>query len=666
MRKRLVTLATFGLLLAGMALFPGPASRAAEETVSDEFFAEKLYPVMQAKQCPLCHNDNGIATASGLHFPPDDATRQQVTAFGLSLAELVDRNDPQQSILLRKPTNRTKHTGGERIPPGSEEEKLLLAWVNKLAGISDEKLSQAKEQGHGAPAKAEAPLIRRLTHSQYNNTVHDLLGDQTRPSNQFPPEDFIHGFRNQSEGQSVPPLLAEAYSQAAEKLARNAFRGGDTNHLIPCRPASAGDGACRARFVREFGSKAFRRPLTAAEAAKYEGLFEREARREGSFLTGAQIVVEAMLQSPAFLFLAEEGPKGSGYSYEMASRLSYFLWNTMPDEGLFEQAKAGKLATAAEIEKTARRMLDDPRTVRSMEDFLSQWLRFDRVLTTLRDRRLYRDFNAELAVAMTEETKRLFNYLVWENKNFMEFLTADYSFVSTDLAKLYGLEPPADEFGLVKFPADSVRAGVLGHGSILTLTSKPSDTSPTERGLFVREHFLCQTVPPPPPGVNTTLPPVTDEKPLTNRDRLAVHLTNPGCVSCHRLVDPIGFGFENFDAIGRFREKQTVRIFSISSDQDKSERKEHVLDLDTSAELAGIPNSAFSNPKELGRILAGSEVCQKCMVKLLYRYALGRPEGPADQAAVDRSLKAFEGSQFRFQELIISVVTSEPFLGKAS
>ncbi len=665
MRKRLVSLATFGLL-AGLSLFSGPASRAADETVPDEFFAEKLYPVMQAKQCPLCHNDNGIATASKLHFPPDDAPRPQVTAFGLSLAAFVDRGDPQQSLLLQKPTNRIKHTGGERISPGSEEEKLLLAWVNKLAGISDEKLSQAREQGHGAAGKGEAPLMRRLTHSQYNYTVRDLLGDQTRPANQFPPEDFIHGFRNQTEGQSVPPLLAEAYSQAAEKLARNAFRGGDANQLIPCKAAGPNDAACRARFVREFGSKAFRRPLSGEEAAKYEALFEKEAAREGNFLAGAQIVVEAMLQSPAFLFLAEEGPKGSRYSYEMASRLSYFLWNTMPDEGLFEQAKAGKLATAAEIEKTARRMLDDPRTMRSMEDFLSQWLRFDRVLTTLRDRRLFRDFSAELAVAMTEETKRLFNHLVWGNRNFMEFFTADYSFVSADLAKLYGLKPPAEDFGLVQYPPESMRAGVLGHGSFLTLTSKPSDTSPTERGLFVREHFLCQTVPPPPPGVNTTLPPVTDEKPLTNRDRLAVHLTNPGCVSCHRLVDPIGFGFENFDAIGRFREKQTVRIFSISSDQDKSERKEHVLDLDTSAELAGIADSAFSNPKELGRILAGNDVCQKCMVKLLYRYALGRPEGPADQMAVEKSLSAFEASQFRFQELIISLVTSEPFLGKAS
>src|SRR5579872_4032327 len=167
-----------------------------------------------------------------------------------------------------------------------------------------------------ASGSADAPLMRRLTHSQYNHTVRDLLGDQTNPASQFPEEDCVNGVKNQISAQSVPPLLAEAYSAAAEKLARNAFRGSDTNHLVPCRPRSADDAACRAQFIRDFGLKAFRRPLAAAELARYSSLFTDAAR--GKFLDGAQLVVEAMLQSPNFLFRAEHG--ADMRPYEIASR----------------------------------------------------------------------------------------------------------------------------------------------------------------------------------------------------------------------------------------------------------------------------------------------------------------------------------------------------------
>ncbi|PYT31364.1 MAG: hypothetical protein DMG58_12355, partial [Acidobacteria bacterium] len=174
-----------------------------------------------------------------------------------------------------------------------------------------------------APCATDVTAMRRLTHSQYNHTVHDLLGDQTNPANQFPQEDFVNGFKNQTSAQSVPPLLAEAYGAAAEKLARNAFRGGDVNHLVPCRPHAPGDAQCAAQFIRAFGSKAFRRPLTPAEVARYASLFADETRRSGKFLAGAQLIVEAMLQSPNFLLHAELG--GDTRQYEIACRLSYFL-----------------------------------------------------------------------------------------------------------------------------------------------------------------------------------------------------------------------------------------------------------------------------------------------------------------------------------------------------
>jgi len=232
--------------------------------------------------------------------------------------------------------------------------------------------------------------------------------------------------------------------------------------------------------------------------------------------------------------------------------------------------------------------------------------------------------------------------------------------------QLYGLPAPAQEFGRVDFPPDSRRSGILGQASFLALTSKPSDTSPTERGKFVREHFLCQVIPPPPPGVNTNLPPVTDEKPLTNRERLQIHLASKTCAACHGLVDPIGFGFEKFDADGKYRDKQKVMIYP-SFDEVKNKIKtkptEYQLDLDTTAFVKGVPNSEFSSPLELGRVLASEPGCQKCVVKQLFRYAFGRPETPADQPEIDAALEVFRNSQYQFQKLIIAIATSKQFLG---
>jgi len=301
-----------------------------------------------------------------------------------------------------------------------------------------------------------------------------------------------------------------------------------------------------------------------------------------------------------------------------------------------------------------------------MEEFLAQWLRYDRLRTAFREVRLYPEFSSELVSSMFEETRRLFDHVVWGDQNFLEFFTADYAFLSADLTRLYGLPAPAEPFAKVTFPPDSPRAGVLGQATFLSVTGKPADSSPTERGLFIREHFLCHIVPPPPPGVNTTLPPLTDEKPLNNRQRLQAHLGNPTCSGCHRLIDPIGFGFENFDAIGRFREKQVIRIyptFDEMKNKTKTKPTEHKLDIDVSGFVQGMPNSQFKSPKEAGRVLASDPGCQKCVVKMLFRYAVGRPETEADQAPIETALGEFRSSQFRFKNLIIAIATSEPFLG---
>jgi hypothetical protein len=507
-----------------------------------------------------------------------------------------------------------------------------------------------------AQCATDVTAMRRLTHAQYNHTVHDLLGDQTSPANQFPEEDFVNGFRDQTSAQSVPPLLAEAYSSAAEKLARNAFRGGDTNHLVPCRPRSADDAECRDQFIRALGLKTFRQPLTSTEVARYAALLAGEARRTGGFLDGAQLVVEAMLQSPNFLFRAERG--GDTRQYEIAGRLSYFLWDTMPDAELFEAAARGQLATPESIEKQARRMLADPRAHQSVEEFTSEWLRFDRLMNTVKDRRRYPLFSPELAHAMTEETRRLIEDAVWNDRDFMSVFSADYGFLNSDLATLYGLPPPATEFARVNFPADSGRAGLVGEATFLALTSKPGETSPTSRGVFVREQFLCQKVPDPPPGVNSNLPPVSEEKPQTNRERMSAHATEQPCAGCHQFIDPIGFGLEKFDAIGGRRDKLELKFFNPRDDDDEKKVKTVLLDLDTRASISGVPGSGFSSPKELGKILAARPECQECVVRQLFRYGWGRHELGTDRPVIQAALKRFRDSQFRFKELMISLVSA--------
>jgi len=605
-------------------------------------FRGRVYPVLEKAQCRTCHNDNGVASATRVQFPREGAVAEEVEGFGLRLRAVVQTGQPDASLLFLKPTNRVAHAGGERIKRGSEDEKILRAWVEHLAALPETNVVQTRLD------RKSRRVLRRLTHSQYNHTVRDLLGDETRPADQFPREDFVYGFTNQAEGQLVSPLLAEAYARAAERLSRTAFRGGDSRDLVPCQSSAAG---CRGAFIRAFGRKAFRRPLDDSEVRRYEALFAQER----DFLSGAQVVVETMLQSPHFLFHLAPG------GYGVASRLAYFLWDTLPDDELFRAAERGELDTQAGIERQVSRMLRDSRAQDALDEFLAQWMRFDRLRNAIRDRRLFPEFTAELVAGMTEETRRLFRSLVWEDRDFREFFTASYAFLSPDLAKLYGVPAPREPWGRVEFGTDSERAGVLGQATFLALTSKPVETSPTERGLFVREHFLCQMVPPPPPGVNTTLPPVTDEKPMTTRERLQIHLSNAACSGCHSLVDPVGFGFEKFDAVGKQREKQLVTIFP-TVDETSSKRKvqptEYKLDIEAEGDVLGLKNARFTSPRQLGEVLAREPGCQKCVVKMLFRWASGRPEEPDDQPLIETALERFRQSGFKFRELVVATAVS--------
>jgi hypothetical protein len=641
-------------VIATAPAFMAVGAGALGSQIAPASFSRTVYPIFEAAQCRSCHSEDGVASATRLQFPDQTASPDDVEAFGLTLATLVDRSDPSRSLLLNKPTNRERHTGGVRIQPGSFEEGAVAEWVRYVATVPDEIIAAARARlAERTTASAPSELLRRLTHSQYNNTVRDLVGDYSRPADRFPPEDFVNGFKNQLRTQGMPPLLAEAYSAAAEKLALNAFRAGDVNGLVPCKPTSARDTKCRDEFVRSFGLRAFRRPLTDDEVKRYTSLFNAQMSSSRVFLDGARVVVEAMLQSPKFLFHVEGG-SGQFRDYAIASRLSYLLWDTMPDRQLFDAAAKGELRTTDGLERVARSMLSQPAARQAADQFFAEWLRFDRVLGSVKDRRRYPEFTPELAAMMVQETRTLLGNLVWNDGNFMDAFTADYSFLNSDLARLYGVPAPSGEFELVKFPASARRAGILGQASLLTANAGPVDTSPTARGIFIREQLLCQHIPNPPPGVNTEIPEPTVDRPLLKRQRMQEHVENPACATCHRLMDPIGFGLENYDAIGRWRDKELIEF--------GANTKPVELLIDSHGDIAGLTNSSFSEPQQIGRVLAQSRGCQECIVKQMFRYASGRVETAADRDTIREAFTKFRESGFRFKELVVALVRSPQFL----
>jgi len=651
------------LLLHGIGLAVSISAVWAQAPAATDpaFFASKVYPVLEGAHCRLCHTTAGVASGTRLHFPETTASQEQIQIFGLSLSPLVDRSNASNSLLFVKPTNRLKHTGGERVKPGSDEEKVLNQWIQYLTSTPEETLAAARRKlGESAGGAKQAHLYRRLTHSQYDNTIRDLVGDYSRPALHFPPEDYVDGFKNQTRYQSMPPLLVDAYSTSAEKVALNAFRAGDINGLIPCKATGPTDVKCRDQFIRSFGARAFRRPLREDEFKRYAGAFTVQATATGKFLEGARTIVEAMLQSPNFLFHTEGGPDGKAIDYDIASRLSYLLQDTMPNKELLASAAKGELRTAAGRESATRRLLDDPKAHQALDEFFDQWLRFDRVLNSSKEGRRFPEFSLEMAGSMVEETRQLLDHLVWDNRNFMELFTADYAYVSSDLAALYKLPAPSGQFELVHFPPDTPRAGLLGEASFLAANAGPTETSPTQRGIFIREQLLCQQVPPPPPNVDTNLPESSADKPSTRRQRMTAHVENPLCSSCHRLMDPIGFGLESFDAIGRLRSHETILIESPTGNRRQDKKID--LDLDTKGEVVGIQNSAFTDSRQLGAILSKTQVCQECIVRQIFRYAYGRMETSADEETIHQLFATFRDSGFHFKDLLMGLVKAPQFL----
>ncbi len=403
-------------------------------------------------------------------------------------------------------------------------------------------------------------------------------------------------------------------------------------------------GAAR-EIIGRFAGRAFRRPVTPGELDRLVGLY-REALDDGdNFEASVRHALTAVLVSPAFLFRGELQPDPDNPlevrpvdEYALASRLSYFLWSTMPDDVLMDLAARGRLRR--NLGAQVARMLRDPRSRALTENFAGQWLQLRKLEILAPDKAKFPDFDAELAASMRRETEQLFEAILFEDRPVTEFLTAEYTFLNGRLARHYGVDG-VDGDGFVRVSMKGRgRSGVLTHGSILTLTSNPTRTSPVKRGLWVMDNILGTPPPPAPPGV-----PPLDEKELkgTLRERMEQHRNNPSCASCHERMDAIGFGFEHFDAIGRYRERDGEEPVEAQGSLSDAE--------------------AFADHLELNRLLASSRRGDflRCLTEKLLTYALGRGLEYYDRPAVERIVRRLEENDLRMSELVRGVVDSVPF-----
>ena len=500
-----------------------------------------------------------------------------------------------------------------------------------------------------ATGQAGPAPMRRLTRDEYNKTIFDLLGDASNVADGFALDATVGVFKNNTNS-PVTALLATQYMEAADALATSAMAS--LGAIVPCDPAAPTDeAACFADFLDDFGARAYRRPLSDAEKERYQALFTKmRGELAYAFADAMRVVLTTMLQAPAFLYHVEgvTSPNGQGTEpvngFELASRLSYFLWGTMPDEALLDAATSGALDTPAGIEAEVVRMLDHEYAREGLRRLYGQWLNLEKLASLTKDPSVYDGFDATVAASMRAETEAFVDDVLWEGDARLEtLLTASYSFVDETLAALYGLEAPAGS-DLARAELDPAqRAGILTQASILAINAHAYQTSPVFRGKFVRERLLCQTLPSPPGDVDVN-PPEPDPT-LTTRERFAQHQTDPYCKSCHELMDPIGLGFEKYDPVGRFR------------------ADENGLPIDDSGEIVKSDDvdGSFHGPVELGARLSGSEQVAACATKQFVTYAIGRAPTDEDMCSVDTLAEGKTPSELGLRELIVAITKTDAF-----
>ena len=493
--------------------------------------------------------------------------------------------------------------------------------------------------------------LHRLNNTEYDNTVRDLLGVSQTPARSFIADEKALGFDSIADALGMTEAQYEQYWNAAISLTDTVFADAALRaRIVTCQPAAPDDDACTESIITAFGRRALRRPPTADELTRLIALAEQARARGDDFDASIAHVVRALLSSVGFLYRVELDPDPESPSahplndFELASRLSYLLWSTMPDDALLDAAERGELQEDGALSTQLARLLDDPRSSRFVDSFAGQWLGMRALQSHQVDTDAFPAWDDALRDAMVREGLAYFDQFLHGERSFDEFFTADVSFVDEPLAELYDFA--GDDFD----PAQPLsvtsdeRRGFLGLASFLTLTSFSHRTAPTLRGKWVLESLLCESIPPPPPEV----PELDDEtdgadaQSLNVRERLAAHRENPSCAGCHTTLDPIGLGLESFDAIGRYRTSY--------AEGDA---------IDATGMLPS--GESFDGLLELSSLLADDPRLARCVTEKLMTYALSRKLEDGDQPYLDELGERFTAEGSSLRALLRAIVLSEPF-----
>jgi hypothetical protein len=532
---------------------------------------------------------------------------------------------------------------------------LALTTVACVSGIiENDHAAPGRAGGSNGQAFATAPPVQieretrivRMSHEQYQNTLQDLFGDPAISDMAFAP-DALNGFKfDTSSDLRVDPRNGPEFRSAAEKVAARAVSDSAIfSRIVGCNTS---DASCANQFIQSFGTRAFRRPLSDTEVTRFRSLFDQAGELgEGgdAFHEGAQLVVEAMLQSPQFLYRTEvsQGQLTNGRmgvdDWEVASRLSYFLYDSMPDSALFESARAGQLRTEDQIAAQVTRMLGDARATRKFVSFHEQLWQFGRYAKIAPDAATYKNLPGNLVDRLLAASDAFLGEVIDDGGGLEEFLTAPYAFADAQLGSIYGQNVSGDTPRRIDF-ADEQRKGFLMQLGFLASNSYAIKTDPIHRGLFIQRDILCRAIPDPPPGAATTPPPKTDQPIVTTRDEVSLLTGQSYCPTCHGQINEPGFSFEGFDAIGRAR----------AQDNGK--------DVDTTGSITVDGDKfPFEGAGDLVEVLAASDEARNCYITRWLEFTNGRELATVDVALRDRLVQGPMG----VKELVTTLATSPEF-----
>lgn len=532
---------------------------------------------------------------------------------------------------------------------------LLPSCVGDIGSGSGAQLDPTNANCSGEATFGSRAPIRRLTKFEYNNTIEALLGDKTSPANLLPSEEIGNGFGNDSAAQSVSSLLVEQYNALAEGIAKEVVSTPNMlSRLAPCGPTITNttdrptEDACVRSIVENLASQMYRRPADATEVDELVAL-QQQIRTSSDFSQSIAAVIEAMLQSPEYLYHIEFGqPDADGRlrptDYEMASRLSYMFWGAPPDEPLLAAAAAGRLQAKEDISSQAERLLDHDRSRRVIRFFFDGLLPISGLNALERDSELYPTFSSEIGALMHEEVQRFLEYEIFEGSGtWSGALTAPYTFVNEPLANYYNMSGVSGD-AFQKVPLDtSQRLGLLTQGGVLAGSIHSNMTNPVVRGAFIVKRLMCKHIPLPTGDTLLEVKPPDPDSGKTNRERYAAHAEDPTCRTCHQFMDPVGLAFENFDPVGLWRDTENGVV------------------IDASGTLPGT-GTPTEGPVDLVRKIAEAEDTHACFASKWANFAYGRTLSDGDSCLKEALSENFGESGFDIKKLLVALTQTEAFL----